>query len=58
MEEVDIKNKEIIIEDTSGDEIMHLTISEQGVIIGMVNGEVADTDDDTIRIQQIDNYFV
>ena len=55
---MDIKNKEIIIEDTVGDEIMHLTVNEQGFITGMINGEIADTDTDVIRIQQIDNYLI
>ena len=53
-----MKYKEIIIEDTVGDEIMHLTVSEQGTIIKITNGEIADIDNDTIRIQQINDYLV
>lgn len=48
-----LHNKKIYIEDTSGDALFIIQVSEQGVIIRMDNCEIADMDTDSIRLQQI-----
>ena len=48
-----ILGKTIYLEDPSGDTVMIIQISEQGVLIRMDNCEVADIDTNEIRIQQI-----
>lgn len=50
---LDLLGKTLYLEDTSGDTIMMIQISEQGAIIRMDNCEVADQEDNKIRIQQI-----
>ena len=50
---LDLLGKTIYLEDTSGDALMIIQISEQGSIIRMDNCEVADQEDNEIRIQQI-----
>ncbi len=50
---LDLLGKSIYIEDTSGDALMIIQISEQGVLTRMDNCEVADQEDNKIRIQQI-----
>lgn len=50
---LDLLGKNIYIEDTEGDAIMIIQISEQGRIIKLDNCEVADQEDNKIRIQQI-----
>ena len=50
---LDLLNKTIYLEDTSGDAIMIIQISEQGAIIRMDNCEIADQENNEIRIQQI-----
>ena len=51
---LDLLGKTIYLEDTSGDTIMIIQISEQGTIIRMDNCEIADQETDSeIRIQQI-----
>lgn len=54
----DPKGKVIIIQDTAGDDVIKITISEQGMITNMVNAEIIDSDDNMIVIQQIDDYLV
>lgn len=48
-----ILGKTIYLEDTSGDALFIIQISEQGEIIRMDNCEIADIDTNEIRIQQI-----
>lgn len=49
-----ILGRTIYIEDTAGDALMIIQISEQGRVIMMDNCNIADTEDDhTIRIQQV-----
>ena len=50
---LDLLGKSIYIEDTEGDAIMIIQISEQGRIIKLDNCEVADQEDNKIRIQQV-----
>lgn len=50
---LDLLGKTLYIEDTSGDTLMIIQISEQEGIIRMDNCEVADQEDNEIRIQQI-----
>lgn len=50
---LDLLGKTLYLEDTSGDTLMMIQISEQGAIIRMDNCEVADQDTNEIRIQQI-----
>ena len=50
---LDLLGKTIYLEDTSGDALMIIQISEQGSIIRMDNCEIADQDTNEIRIQQI-----
>lgn len=50
---LDLLGKTLYLEDTSGDTIMIIQISEQGVIIKTDNCEIADQEDNEIRIQQI-----
>ena len=50
---LDLLGKTLYLEDTSGDTLMMIQISEQGAIIRMDNCEVADQEDNEIRIQQI-----
>ena len=50
---LDLLGKTLYLEDTSGDTLMMIQISEQGAIIRMDNCEVADQEDNKIRIQQI-----
>ena len=50
---LDLLGKTIYLEDTSGDALMIIQISEQGAIVRMDNCEVADQDNNEIRIQQI-----
>ena len=50
---LDLLNKTIYLEDTSGNTMMIIQISEQGTIIRMDNCEIADKDTNEIRIQQI-----
>lgn len=50
---LDLLGKTIYLEDTSGDTLMIIQISEQGAIIRMDNCEIADQEDNEIRIQQI-----
>ena len=45
--------KTIYLEDTSGDVLFIIQISEQGVLTRMDNCEIADIDTNEIRIQQI-----
>lgn len=49
-----ILNKTLYLEDTSGNTVMIIQISEQGAIVRMDNCEIADQETDSkIRIQQI-----
>ena len=48
-----ILDKTIYLENPSGDTVMIIQINEQGVLIRMDNCEIADQEDDEIRIQQI-----
>lgn len=50
---LDLLGKTLYLEDTSGDTLMMIQISEQGAIIRMDNCEVADQEDNKIRIPQI-----
>ena len=50
---LDLLGKTIYLEDTHGDVLFIIQISEQGAIIRMDNCEVADKDRNEIRIQQI-----
>lgn len=50
---LDLLGKTIYLEDTSGDTIMIIQISEQGAIVRMDNCEIADQEGNEIRIQQI-----
>jgi hypothetical protein len=50
---LDLLGKTIYLEDTSGDTLMIIQISEQGRITRLDNCEVADQDTNEIRIQQI-----
>jgi hypothetical protein len=50
---LDLLGKTIYLEDTSGDTLMIIQISEQGRITRMDNCEIADQDTNEIRIQQI-----
>lgn len=50
---LDLLGKTLYIEDTSGDTVMIIQISEQGGITRMDNCEIADQEDNEIRIQQI-----
>ena len=50
---LDLLGKTIYVEDTSGDALMIIQISEQGAIVRMDNCEIADQDTNEIRIQQI-----
>ncbi len=50
---LDLLGKTLYLEDTSGDTLMMIQISEQGAIVRMDNCEVADQDTNEIRIQQI-----
>ena len=50
---LDLLGKTIYLEDTSGDALMMIQISEQGAIVRMDNCEIADQEDNEIRIQQI-----
>jgi hypothetical protein len=50
---LDLLGKKLYIEDTSGDTLMIMEISEQGVLTRMDNCEIADQEDNKIRIQQI-----
>ena len=50
---LDLLGKTIYLEDTSGDALMIIQISEQGSIVRMDNCEIADQEDNEIRIQQI-----
>lgn len=50
---LDLLGKTLYIEDTSGDTLMIIQISEQGDLIRMDNCEIADIDTDEMRIQQI-----
>lgn len=53
-----ILNKILIIEDSVGDEIISMRISEQGEIININNAKFKIIDDDIISIQQIDDFLV
>ena len=48
-----ILNKTIYLEDTSGNTIMIIQISEQGSIVRMDNCKIINQDDNEMRIQQI-----
>ena len=50
---LDLLGKTIYLEDTSGDALMIIQISEQGRITRLDNYEIADKEDKEIRIQQI-----
>lgn len=50
---LDLLGKTLYIEDTSGDTLMIIQISEQGRITRLDNCEIADQEDNEIRIQQI-----
>ena len=50
---LDLLGKTIYLEDTSGDVLSIIQISEQGAITRMDNCEVADKNLNEIRIQQI-----
>ena len=50
---LDLLGKTLYLEDTSGDAIMIIQISEQGLITRTDNCEIADQEDNEIRIQQI-----
>lgn len=50
---LDLLGKTLYLEDTSGNTIMIIQISEQGAIIRTDNCEIADQEDNEIRIQQI-----
>ena len=50
---LDLLGKTIYLEDPSGDVLFIIQISEQGAIVRMDNCEVADQEDNEIRIQQI-----
>ena len=50
---LDLLGKTIYLEDTNGNTMMIIQISEQGAITKMDNCEVADKDTNEIRIQQI-----
>ena len=50
---LDLLGKTLYLEDTSGNTLFIIQISEQGTIIRMDNCEVADKDTNEIRIQQI-----
>lgn len=50
---LDLLGKTIYLEDPSGDVLFIIQISEQGAIVRMDNCEVADQEDNKIRIQQI-----
>ena len=50
---LDLLGKTIYLEDTSGDTLMMIQISKQGAIVRMDNCEIADQEDNEIRIQQI-----
>lgn len=57
MEELDIKDKILQIEDCSGNTIMLITVNEQGCIIGCDNCEIADTEDNRVRLQMIRDLY-
>lgn len=50
---LDLLGKTLYLEDTSGDVLFIIQISEQGAIVRMDNCEIADQEDNEIRIQQI-----
>lgn len=50
---LDLLGKTIYLEDTHGDVLFIIQISEQGAITRMDNCEIADKDRNEIRIQQI-----
>ena len=50
---LDLLGKTIYLEDTNGNTMMIIQISEQGTIVRMDNCEIADKDINEIRIQQI-----
>ena len=50
---LDLLGKTIYLEDTNGNTMMIIQISEQGTIVRMDNCEIADKDTNEIRIQQI-----
>ena len=50
---LDLLGKTIYLEDTNGNTMMIIQISEQGTIVRMDNCEIADKDANEIRIQQI-----
>ncbi len=52
-----ILNNIIQIENSNGDLIMAFKVDENGNIISMENCEIADFDEQEIRIQQINNNF-
>lgn len=52
-ERENVLGKTIYIEDTSGDVLFIIQISEQGVLTRMDNCEIADIDTNEMRIQQI-----
>jgi len=51
----DVFNKEIQIEDAHGNTIMSFTITPEGLLGNFNNCEIADIDEDFIRIQVIDS---
>ena len=50
---LDLLGKTIYLEDTSGDTLMIIQISEQGLIARMDNCKITDQGDNEIRIKQI-----
>lgn len=50
---LDLLGKTLYLEDTNGNTMMIIQISEQGAIVRMDNCEIADKDINEIRIQQI-----
>lgn len=52
-ERENILGKTLYVEDTAGNTLMIMEISEQGDLIRMDNCEIADQEDNEIRIQQI-----
>ena len=49
----DIFNKKLIIENSNGDELLSFTVSPDGLLFDFHNCEIADLDNDYIRIQKI-----
>jgi hypothetical protein len=53
----DIFNKEIRIEDCDGNTIMSFTITPDGILDNFINCEIADLEEDGIRVQQLEQYY-